>query len=222
MCGRYALFTIDLLPKNLSWTPRYNIAPSQKAPVISKNGIALMDWGFSSHSKWIINARAETVEEKAMFKKHFLSDRRCVIPANGFFEWSQTGKKKQAYWITPPNSEELFYFAGIYNELSQFIILTIPAVSPIHSIHHRMPLIFRSQEEQARWFSSGYDAHRIILSHLKNNEQHQQSDLVAKQILDTVNNPTNDCPEILTVQTATLLEEPSPQYPDGNIQGELF
>ena len=117
MCGRYRLSRrkqvveeyFDTVAGEEDWTPRYNIAPSQPIPVIRQNpkepvrGLSLMRWGLVP--SWAkdplvaartINARAETAATKPVFRDA-LKSRRCLIPADGFYEWSRTGKAKQPY-----------------------------------------------------------------------------------------------------------------------------
>lgn len=102
-----------------------------------------ISWGFP---KWtskgvIINARSETAAEKSMFRKSLLQ-RRCVVPATGFYEWNH---KKQKYKFNLPN-HELLYLAGIWNEYEgekHFVILTTAANEAMKDIHNRMPVILK-------------------------------------------------------------------------------
>ena len=150
MCGRYVIFS-DKENKEIMEIIRqvnekhHNIKlgeffPTNIAPVILKNDVTAFKWGFPNFAKKgvIINARAETIEEKRMFKTSF-HERRCVIPATGFYEW----KGKEKYHFTLPNSPTL-YMAGIYNEFADencFVILTTKANQSMKEIHDRMPLI---------------------------------------------------------------------------------
>lgn len=166
MCGRFALYSdqADLeaffgmpLPEN--WEPRYNIAPTQKTPVIRRNhsGTGTLDWlswGLVPH--WArdktmagksINARSETVMEKPSFKKPF-QKQRCLVPASGFYEWKANGKAKVPFFITQPDGSP-WTFAGIWDRnenlldgpLDSFSILTTQANSSIQHLHHRMPVV---------------------------------------------------------------------------------
>ncbi len=174
MCGRYTLvkkadeiakrFKVDVGP---SYTPRYNAAPTQLLPVItadSPEGVSWFYWGLipswsknKSISQKLINARAETVEEKASFRTA-LQKRRCLIPADGFYEWKPVSKKgKVPYRITLLN-EELFAFAGLWEEYEDdegdivhtFTIITTQANSTLQSIHDRMPVIL-TRDSEALW-----------------------------------------------------------------------
>lgn len=152
MCGRFCLDT-DLqsviqhfeLKQNVVLKPRYNIAPGQVIPVIRKPGyLEFLRWGL--RPAWLkpehnafINARLETITEKPSFKQAF-HKRRCLILANGYYEWRQIGKIKQPYFICLPQ-RELFAFAGIWDGDSCSII-TMPAQQAnIKLVHDRMPLV---------------------------------------------------------------------------------
>ena len=132
MCGRYRLSRrkqvveeyFDCASDEPDWNPRFNIAPTQPIPVIRQNPkepvreLSLMRWGLipswakdSSAAAQMINARSETAATKPAFRDAVKS-RRCLIPADGFYEWMRTGKAKQPYCFEV-NEGELFAFAGI-------------------------------------------------------------------------------------------------------------
>src|SRR5271166_1030761 len=134
MCGRYRLSRrkqvieeyFDTAPGDGDWGPRYNIAPTQPIPVIRQNPrepvreMSLVRWGLipswakdASVAASMINARSETVAAKPAFRDA-LKFRRCLIPADGFYEWVRTGKTKQPYCFEV-NGGELFAFAGIWD-----------------------------------------------------------------------------------------------------------
>jgi putative SOS response-associated peptidase YedK len=142
------------------WSPRYNIAPTQPIPVIRQNPkkpireLSLIRWGLipswakdSSAAAKMINARAETAGIKPAFRDA-LKSRRCLIPADAFYEWSKTGKAKQPYCFEV-NDGLLFAFAGIWdrwkdwtgNTLETCSILTTTANAVISAVHDRMPVI---------------------------------------------------------------------------------
>ena len=142
------------------WTPRYNIAPTQPIPVIRQNPkepvreMALMRWGLipsrvkdSSAAARMINARSETASTKPAFRDA-LKFRRCLIPADGFYEWSRTAKGKQPYCFEV-NGGELFAFAGIWdrwkdpsgNSVKTCSILTTTPNAVTAVVHDRMPVI---------------------------------------------------------------------------------
>jgi putative SOS response-associated peptidase YedK len=171
MCGRYsltspveamrALFGFDELP-NLQ--PRYNIAPTQDVPVIrnrenSGRELAMLRWGLVpawakevTGSAPLINARGETVAEKPSFRDAF-AKRRCLIPADGFYEWRKTEKGvKQPFRIALPDDTP-FAFAGIWERwrsaqgelLESCALITTAASEQIVDIHHRMPVILKPE-----------------------------------------------------------------------------
>ncbi len=142
------------------WTPRYNIAPTQSVPVIRQNPneprreLSLMRWGLipswakdASVASQMINARSETAGTKPAFRD-LLTSRRCLIPADGFYEWQRTGKARQPYCFAV-NDGELFAFAGLWdrwkdptgNWVKTCSILTTTPNAVTSLIHDRMPVI---------------------------------------------------------------------------------
>jgi len=158
MCGRYVLFSdaeVQDIREIIEAVQRQNngqiitgeIFPTNKAPVLlgSQNKVVpeLLTWGFPNFRTKgvIINARSETVEEKPMFRR-CLYTKRCVIPSNGFYEWSHDSEKRK-YLFNVPGTQAL-YMAGLYNEFDgekRFVILTADANSSISDIHNRMPVV---------------------------------------------------------------------------------
>ena len=168
MCGRYRLSRrrqlveeyFDSVSGEEDWAPRYNVAPTHPVPVIRQNPkepvreLSLMRWGLipswskdSSGAARMINARAETASTKPAFRDAMKS-RRCLIPADGFYEWKRDGKSKQPYCFEV-NDAELFAFAGLWDRWKDpagnwiktcSILTTIPnaVTSPVHD---RMPVI---------------------------------------------------------------------------------
>jgi putative SOS response-associated peptidase YedK len=168
VCGRYRLSRrkqiveeyFDSVSGEEDWAPRYNVAPTQSVPVIRQHPkepireLSLLRWGLipswskdSSGAARMINARAETASTKPAFRDA-LKSRRCLIPADGFYEWMRTGKTKQPYCFEVGESE-LFAFAGLWDRWKDpagnwiktcSILTTIPnaVTSPVHD---RMPVI---------------------------------------------------------------------------------
>jgi putative SOS response-associated peptidase YedK len=145
------------------WNPRYNIAPTQPIPVIRQHPkepsrvLSLMRWGLipswakdSSDAARMINARAETAAAKPAFRDA-LKSRRCLIPADGFYEWSRTGQTKQPYCFEVGEGE-LFEFAGLWdrwkNSSGQWVkscsILTTTPNAVTSAVHDRMPVILEA------------------------------------------------------------------------------
>jgi len=170
MCGRFAGFQgLDELKKffpidkaTCDIQPNYNIAPSQEILAIvrhnNENRLEKHHWGLvplwakeTSIGNKMINARAETISEKPSFRNAF-KKRRCLIPANGFYEWKREKGYKQPMFITLPGNKP-FAFAGLwekwYNKSDtnsvylSCTIITTQASESVRSIHHRMPVILK-------------------------------------------------------------------------------
>src|ERR1039458_10211961 len=168
MCGRYRLSRRkQLLEEHFAavsddadWCPRYNIAPTQFVPVIRSNPrtgsrvLSLIRWGLvpswakdSSKAAAMINGRYETAASKPAFGDA-MKFRRCLIPADGFYEWQRVGKAKQPYCLEV-NRGELFSFAGLWETwndpngkaLETCSILTTTANALTAPVHDRMPVI---------------------------------------------------------------------------------
>ena len=182
MCGRYSLTTAPEALRRLfafenqpNFTARYNIAPTQVVPVVraSETGrtLDLLRWGLipswakdRSVASKMINARAETVAEKPAFRAAY-AKRRCLVPADGFYEWRSEGGAKQPFRIGMKGGAP-FAFAGLWeswtdaendNEAVQtFTIVTTSANAKLHPIHHRMPVIL-PQDRYAAWLDPTAD-----------------------------------------------------------------
>jgi putative SOS response-associated peptidase YedK len=168
MCGRYRLSRrkqiiekhFDSVSGDEDWSPRYNIAPTQPIPVIRQNPkepireLSLMRWGLipawskdSSGAASMINARAETAAMKPAFRDA-LKSRRCLIPADAFYEWMRTEKTKQPFCFEV-NEGKLFAFAGLWDRwrhpsgqwVKSCSILTTTPNAVTASVHDRMPVI---------------------------------------------------------------------------------
>lgn len=165
MCGRFTLKAgkkVKLKGLNDSdfegLIPRYNIAPTQDIITVvqrdSSRETMMMQWGlipfWSKEPKGIINARVETIDEKASFAESF-ERRRCLILADGFYEWERHGKIAQPYYFQM-DDEEPFTFAGIWDQwrsgermITSCAIITTTANALLATIHNRMPVILRSE-----------------------------------------------------------------------------
>ena len=155
MCGRFAqidsedkvMSAFNILQSEMILEPRYNICPSQRIPVIiQQHGLRTLEmreWGlipfWAKEPKPMINARAETAAEKPSFR-NALRERRCLIPASGYFEWAKEEGQKNPYYIRLKDSTP-FAFATEGEIRRTCVILTIVANSLIQKIHHRMPVI---------------------------------------------------------------------------------
>lgn len=183
MCGRYALFQVEQLRDRFQIAnslpdgvrPRYNIGPSQLEPVIvDRNGaseVLAMKWGFiprwakdsSSIFRYkTFNARSEGIFEKPIWKKAIRVS-RCLVPANGFYEWKNVEDGKQPFFISPSDSQ-LFSFAGVYGkwqdqtgfEWGTYAIITTQPNQDMSPIHDRMPVILHAEDE-ATWLDPTMD-----------------------------------------------------------------
>jgi putative SOS response-associated peptidase YedK len=178
MCGRYTI-TIEeeaLLARFRVWehkgqhTPRYNVAPTQKNPVVvvnkeNKRIMAQMRWGLvpswakdESIGNKMINARMETITQKPSFKTAFMR-RRCLVPADGYYEWKKPGTRTPFRIVL--KSHEVFAFAGLWEiwknkegeVIPSYTIITTEADDLVSKIHPRMPVILRPENED-RWIDS--------------------------------------------------------------------
>ena len=154
MCGRYTMKTVgenELVSRILTQAgfdgPLEDIRPTDAAPIITfsdgKIRAKFAYWGLPSpddHSKPVINSRSETAEGKRFFREA-LHERRCIIPATGFYEWSRETKLK---YLFNGADNEIIYMAGAYNEygaIKKFVIFTRDADDDIKDIHNRMPVL---------------------------------------------------------------------------------
>jgi putative SOS response-associated peptidase YedK len=214
MCGRYTLtkplktIISHLEAKSFKgeYLERYNIAPTQSMPVVvahdGNRELEIMRWGLiPSWSKdpktqsLLINARAETIQEKPSFRSSF-KKRRCLVPADGFYEWTKRDSGKVPYWIHMTD-EGLFAFAGIWSEwgkgedsLRSFSIITTEANSKLKSLHDRMPVII-GPENYAAWLDSAQKDPASLLN------AYPSEQMAYHEVSLRVNSPKNDDPECL-------------------------
>ena len=164
MCGRFVntnkikdlveQFNIDIdFANEMATQSSYNISPTQYSAVIlesrMKRKISMMHWGlipsWSKNKKFsskMINARIETINEKASFK-NLVNTNRCIVVISGYFEWTQKNGQKQPYYIYN-NKKNILPIAGLWtkwNDIYSFTIITKNADRSIRPLHHRMPLI---------------------------------------------------------------------------------
>lgn len=216
MCGRFTrkenfqqlakllgLRTIPQLP------PRYNIAPSQLIacvranPESQENECVQLKWGLvpswakdPSIGHKMINARAETVSEKPSFRKAF-QQRRCLILADGFYEWKREGKEKHPYYIHFTDNRP-FAFAGLWERweasggapLESCAMITTGPNALMKPIHNRMPVILHPQD-YALWLNLAvHEAQSLTAMLQPYPPEHMETYLVSA----SMNNPRNDGP----------------------------
>ncbi|MBI9033789.1 MAG: SOS response-associated peptidase [Bacteroidales bacterium] len=214
MCGRFSLTKQEEAinqrfhthGSHAPYVPRYNGAPSQNMAVITNH-----DSQHISHFKWglvpswskdpqigsrLINARAESIDQKASFKTSFIQ-RRCLVLSDGFFEWKKD-RNKTAYYISLKD-HKLFAMAGLWDvwadaegkELNSFTIITTEPNSMMKSIHNRMPAILQiDQEEEWLQNNNRIDLKKILRPYPENEMQNWK-------VSPLVNSPINDSQEVI-------------------------
>jgi putative SOS response-associated peptidase YedK len=209
MCGR---FTIRTAPRvklpgvrtDLLFQARYNVAPTQDVFVVADFGngpeLTKLSWGLipahSADGKRFINARGETIEIKQSFSESFRR-RRCLILADGFFEWQRSGKSKRPYYFQM-SDESQFAFAGIWDSwgakerITACAIVTTAANEALKPIHNRMPVILTPESYQS-WLDSQTDprALRELLSPFP------AAAMSSHPVSRAVNSVENDGPELV-------------------------
>jgi putative SOS response-associated peptidase YedK len=211
MCGRFTLHSRDrikvkgLQTLDLPVEARYNIAPSQQVLTLADfgNGVEarFLAWGlipsWSTDGKGFINARAETLEEKPSFSESFRL-RRCLIPADGFFEWKRTGREKRPFYFQL-DDELPFALAGIWDTWSNrgdavtsCAIITTAANELVGEFHDRMPAILLHESGEA-WLDPKTD-HASLREMLK---PFPSLKMKSHPVSSGVNSTDNDRPDLL-------------------------
>jgi putative SOS response-associated peptidase YedK len=226
MCGRYSLFatTEDLAARfgasfPADFEPRYNCAPGQRLPVIpgdDPNEARRMEWGFTpswaDESFDLINARAETVDDKLSFADAF-ERRRCLVPADGFYEWTDADGGRRPYRISY-DDDRPFGMAGIYERwtpptrqsglgefgvgepvdeeesIETFAVVTTEPNEVVADLHHRMAVIVPPDRESV-WLSGEVDAASDLLEPAPGDEMR------AYPVATRLNDPANDDPSLI-------------------------
>ena len=215
MCGRFSLKTTpDTLerifghPAPAGYRPRYNVAPGQAVLAILSDGdedrVATPKWGLvpfwakdPSIGNRLINARSESVAEKPAFRNAFRK-RRCLILADGFYEWRRQPGGKQPMWVQVRDGEP-FAFAGLWERwdrgpepLESCTILTTGANDVMRPIHDRMPVILEG-EAAGDWLDTAASEQRLqeIV------EAAAEVPLHPQPVSTLVNSPANDVPECI-------------------------
>ena len=215
MCGRYTLTNSAAVREEMEritgvsfeeFAPRFNAAPSQTMPVVATDEdgayrIALMRWGLvpfwekSDKPKFApINARSEEILGKPMFRQS-VQKRRCLVPADGFFEWKRLDEKTKIPHFISLALRDVFFIAGIYEAATEsrpetYALLTTGPNELMREIHDRMPVILtRSKARQWIWPGtvSPDDVARLSVPL-------PASEMRAYPVSSIVNNPRNDAP----------------------------
>ena len=197
---------------------RYNLAPSQDAAVVGVNpntpdtrSLRLMHWGLVPYyakdaAKPIINARADTLAQRPAFR-WLLPKRRCLVPADGFYEWRKEGRIRTPMRFTL-RSGEPFAFAGLWDRwlqpdgtlLYSFTIVTTSPNSVLEPVHNRMPAILLPEDE-ATWLDSAVTDTAALSQLLK---PYPAELMYAYCVSRAVNSPVNDSPECIAAAEAPL------------------
>lgn len=219
MCGRYSLRTPpDLLIRAFGLSeipplePRYNIAPTQPLPVIRLNHetrrreCLLMRWGLvpfladdPKTGYRTINAKAETAAKSPAYRAAFRY-RRCLVPADGFYEWKREGRSKQPMYIHRKDDRP-FAFAGLWehwekgrgNPIETYTILTTDPNDLVRAIHDRMPVIM-NPDDYAQWLDPALHDPKLVQPLLR---PYPSTDLIADPVGTRINNPRYDGPGCL-------------------------
>ena len=219
MCGRYS---IAVEPTEVEerfqasfaepTEPRFNSAPTQRLPVILNTAprtIVLAPWGIKpdwmstiAKSGGLINVRLETLRDKRTFRSD-LAERRCLVPADGFYEWKTLPDGKKVPFRITRTDGKLFAFAGIWQEgldagsrMPHFAIITTAANDLMQPIHSRMPVILDAGDEAA-WLAGAKDV-RDLIGML---ETPPALAMTAYEVSRLVNRVAVDTPEIITPVT---------------------
>lgn len=218
MCGRFSFFTgleeiknlFNIVKVNIADHKSYNIAPTQDVLVVVNYGegnwLEMMRWGLipvwaKDHTigNKMINARSETIAEKPSFKRP-LAKQRCVILADGFFEWRTTDAGKVPMFIHL-KSKKPMAFAGLYDRwkdkegktITTCTIITCEANDFMKQVHHRMPIIF-GEEQWKVWLDPKVQGPDVLLPLLS---QFPSDEMAAYNVSREVNSPRNNSPELI-------------------------
>lgn len=237
MCGRYSItspvealrrmFGFQTLP-NLA--PNYNVAPTNAVPIVHNDaGQPILDfarwglipsWAKEIGTKPLINARAETVEEKPSFRAPF-KRRRCLVPADGFYEWQrQSSGFKQPYYIYPTSGGP-FAMGGIWDEwapadgseINSLAIITTPSNSALRALHHRLPLVIEEADFET-WLEEEPEDWRVVRELLHPAAENFFS---VHPVSSRVNSVSNDDPSLIDpidVSAEENKKKPPPDQPN--------
>jgi putative SOS response-associated peptidase YedK len=216
MCGRYTLINVAKITQAFPWihehisddVSRYNIAPTQPILAVTNNHADRLEhlhWGLipswakdPAIGNRMINARAETLAEKPAFRTA-LRRRRCLVPADGFYEWKKDpdGKTKTPMHVRMKDAG-VFAFAGLWDVwrspdgsvLPSCTLITTEPNELMKDIHDRMPVIIKREDYQ-RWLDANERDPADLTELLK---PYPASEMEARPVSKTVNNPKNDSP----------------------------
>jgi putative SOS response-associated peptidase YedK len=220
MCGRYTVtMTYEELvvryfieeANSPFYQPRYNVAPMQVVPAIindgSRNRLGPLRWGLvpnwakdQSMAGRMINSKSETLLEKPSFR-NLVYRKRCIIPADSFYEWKSFGGKTKQPMRFLMEDERIFSMAGLYDswvnpddgeKVSTFTIITTTPNDLVSDVHDRMPVILK-QEDEAVWLDRQNTDAGLLLSLLKPYPEQEMKRYPVSNIVGQVKNDTADC-----------------------------
>jgi putative SOS response-associated peptidase YedK len=230
MCGRYSITTAPEAmrrlfgyPEQPNFPPRYNVAPTQPIPIVrlsdGKRRYALVRWGLLP--AWVkdprgfsllINARGESVLDKPAFR-NAMKRRRCLIPADGFYEWKNEGKLRRPFYAHPKDGEPMA-LAGLWEtwtgpngeEMDTAVIVTTQANRTLSSLHDRMPVIVPPEA-----FDFWLDCDKVDAVTATALFTPAPEDLLAvHEVSAAVNKVANDTPELIGPATNAVREPLAP------------
>ena len=198
MCGRFVVTNPVAKTKSIVKTAikvedieNYNAHPTQNLPVIKKytngNTLELLKWGIvpswskQKDFKPLINARLETIDEKISFKKH-IKLHRCVVVADGFYEWKRESNKKTPFYFLR-DDKKMMFIAGIFED-NHFCMITEQAAENVNEIHHRQPVIL-NEKDINNYLNLQLDGSNYLKEAIK-------PKLEFYEISNDVNKPTNN------------------------------
>jgi putative SOS response-associated peptidase YedK len=236
MCGRYVITSAPEAIRALfryweqpDFPPRYNVAPTQPVPIVrlaaGVRSLALVRWGFvpawvkdPRNFTLLVNARGESVSERAAFR-NAMARRRCLFPADGFYEWKAGGEKSRPYFVRPRDGGPIA-FAGLWEtwmgpngeEVETACIVTTAANRILAPIHDRMPVVIAPEA-----FDLWLDCAKVDATTAAALIAPAPEDLFeAYEISTAVNRAANDSPDLIAPLGAAA---PSPPPPAGEGKG---
>lgn len=230
MCGRYRIsrtgkqivedFAVD---GEVEWSPRYNVAPTDLAPTVRQDRTqpvrhcSLMRWGLipfwakdSAIGVKTINAMSETAARKPAFREAIRS-RRCLVPADGFYEWAKLGGKEKQPYNFGMADDSLFAFAGLWDrwkgpedkEILSFTVLTTKPNPLVALVHDRMPAIIHS-EDYDLWLDPGIQDPARVADLLRPFEAQRMKKFAVSTRVNSVKNDDPECAREIVLPGGTV------------------
>ena len=226
MCGRYRLTAKERYLRDhfglaeTSWQPRWNIAPTQRAPIVRQDRkeprrtLALLRWGLipawakdASIGFKTINAMSETAAEKPAFRDA-MKLRRCLIPADGFYEWAELGRKVKQPYNFGMVDDSVFAFAGLWERwgdpvgefIETFTILTATPNSVVADVHDRMPAILKPADYDL-WLDPGVTNVALVEDSLKPFDPRLMKKYAVSTRVNRAENDDQECAQEISIES---------------------